>query len=257
MEKLKLSKKDSHIVSCITEIPQDPKGIAIAVHGFSSSKEGATYQLLMERLSSAGYGVLALDLPGHGKEESAQELLRVSGALDSIETAEAYISYHYPEIPVFYFASSFGAWLTGLYISLRAHSGRHVFLRSAAVNMPELFIRKDLTEWEQHYIEDLKTQGYFDISMDQNASVRITKEMFEDFEKTDLFQLFAPDRFGAHKILMVHGEADSVIDPAEAKRFAETFSLPLILFPEEGHSLNDHAGTADRVIDLAIEMFES
>ena len=77
MEKLKLPKKDSHIVSCFIEVPQDPKGIVIAVHGFSSSKEGTTYQLLMKRLPAAGYGVLALDLPGHGVEESAQELLRV------------------------------------------------------------------------------------------------------------------------------------------------------------------------------------
>lgn len=255
MEKLKLSKKDSHIVSCVTEIPQNPKGIVIAVHGFSSSKEGSTYQLLMERLSLAGYGVLALDLPGHGTEESAQELLRVSGALDSIETAEAYVTEHYPGIPVCYFASSFGAWLTCLYISLREHKGRRVFLRSAAVNMPELFIRKDLTEWEQHYIEDLETKGYFDISMDQNASVRITKEMFRDFEQTDLFQLFTPDRFGTHKILMVHGEKDLVIDPDEAIRFSETFAIPIIRFPEEGHSLNSLPGTADRVIDLAIELF--
>lgn len=257
MEKLKLPKKDSHIVSCVIEVPEDPKGIVIAVHGFSSSKEGTTYQLLMKRLPAAGYGVLALDLPGHGVEESAQELLRVGAAIDSIETAEAYVTEHYPEIPVCYFASSFGAWLTCLYISLREHKGRHVFLRSAAVNMPELFIKKELTEEERKHIEDLETKGYFDTNMELHAPVRITKEMFEDFEKTDLFGLFDPEKFGYHETLMVHGEDDQVIEPEEAIRFAEEFTLPLILFPEEGHSLCDHPGTADRVIDLAIEMYDS
>ena len=256
MKKLKLPKKDSHIVSCVTEIPQDPKGIVIAVHGFSSSKEGATYQLLMERLPAADYGVLALDLPGHGSEESAQELLRVGGAIDSIETAEAYVVEHYPDIPVCYFASSFGAWLTCLYISLREHSGRHVFLRSAAVNMPDVFIKKELTEQEWQHMEDLKTKGYFDTCMDDHAPVRITKEMLEDFEKTDLFQLFAPERFGYHEILMVHGEDDQVIDPDAAMQFAEEFTIPLILFPEEGHTLCDHPGTADCVINLAIETYD-
>ena len=253
MEKLKLTKKDSHIVSCVIEVPEDPKGIVIAVHGFSSSKEGTTYQMLMKRLPSAGYGVLALDLPGHGVEESAQELLRVSGALDSIETAETYVSEHYPEIPVCYFASSFGAWLTCLYISLRDHKGRHVFLRSAAVNMPELFLKKELTEEERKHIDDLETKGYFDTNMDLHAPVRITKEMFEDFEKTDLFRLFDPEKFGYHEMLMVHGEDDTVIDPEAAIRFAEEFTIPLIMVPEEGHSLCDHPGTADRVIDLAME----
>lgn len=256
MEKLKLTKKDSHIVSCVIEVPQDPKGIVIAVHGFSSSKEGTTYQMLMKRLPSAGYGVLALDLPGHGVEESAQELLRVSGALDSIETAEAYVSEHYPEIPICYFASSFGAWLTCLYISLRDHKGRHVFLRSAAVNMPELFLKKELTEEERKHIDDLETKGYFDTNMDLHAPVRITKEMFEDFEKTDLFRLFDPEKFGYHEMLMVHGEDDTVIDPEAAIRFAEEFTIPLIMVPEEGHSLCDHPGTADRVIDLAIELYD-
>ena len=256
MEKIKLTKKDSHVISCITEIPKEPKGIVIAIHGFSSSKEGSTYQHLIKRLPTAGYGVLALDLPGHGREESAQELLRVEGALDSIETAEAFLTKAYPDVPVCYFASSFGAWLTGLYISSRAHKGRCVFLRSAAVNMSEFFSGETKTEQERQFMEDLETKGYFDISMEQNVSVRITKEMFEDFERSNLFELFEPDRFGHHEILMVHGEADQVIDPEAAKRFAKLFDIPLILFPEEGHSLSDHPETADRVIDLATELFD-
>lgn len=257
MEKLKLSKKNSHIVSCVIEVPQNAKGIVIAVHGFSSSKEGTTYQMLMKRLPEAGYGVLALDLPGHGTEESSKELLRVEAAIDNIEAAEAYISEHYPELPICYFASSFGAWLTCLYISQREHKGRHVFLRSAAVNMPDLFIKKELTDAERHHIEDLETKGYFDTSMDLHAPVRITKEMLKDFEHTDLFKQFDAKRSEDHQILMVHGEEDTVIDPEEAMRFADIFELPLIMFPEEGHSLCNHPGTADRVIDFAIELYNS
>lgn len=257
MEKLKLSKKNSHIVSCAIEVPQNAKGIVIAVHGFSSSKEGTTYQMLMKRLPEAGYGVLALDLPGHGTEESSKELLRVEAAIDNIEAAEAYISEHYPELPICYFASSFGAWLTCLYISQREHKGRHVFLRSAAVNMPDLFIKKELTDAERRHIEDLETKGYFDTSMDLHAPVRITKEMLKDFEHTDLFKQFDAKRSEDHQILMVHGEEDTVIDPEEAMRFADIFELPLIMFPEEGHSLCNHPGTADRVIDFAIELYNS
>ena len=236
MEKLKLQKKNSHIVSCVIEVPQNPRGIVIAVHGFSSSKEGTTYQLLMKRLPKAGYGVLALDLPGHGTEESSKELLRVEAALDNIEAAEAYVAEHYPEIPICYFASSFGAWLTCLYISQREHKGRHVFLRSAAVNMPDLFIKKDLTEEERQHKEELETKGYFDTNMDLHAPVRITKEMFADFERTDLFKLFDAKCSEDHEILMVHGEDDTVIDPEEAIRFADLFEIPLIKYLfQRGH----------------------
>ena len=257
MEKLKLVKGNSHIVSSIIEVPEGPKGIVIAVHGFSSSKEGSTYQLLMERLPAAGYGMIAIDLPGHGTEESARELLRVKGAIDSIEAAEKYVTANYPDIKICYFASSFGAWLTGLYISQREHNGRKAFFRSAAVNMPELFIKENPTELEKQYLRDLETKGYFDTDMDLDASVRITKGLFQDFMETDLFRDFDPDRFGQHQIIMAHGEHDQVIDPDAAKRFAELFNIPIIIFPDEGHSLAEHEGTADQVISRAIELFNS
>ena len=48
MEKYVIVKKNRIPVSCIREIPEDPTGIVIAVHGFSSSKTGPTYRLLLE-----------------------------------------------------------------------------------------------------------------------------------------------------------------------------------------------------------------
>ena len=136
MESVKIEKPDHNIVSCLKEIPENPKGIVIAIHGFSSSKDCATYQLLLRRLPAAGYGMFGIELPGHGTGESSRELLRIPGAIDSIETAERYVAERYPSVPIFYFASSFGAYLTGLYISTREHKWKKAFFRSAAVNMP-------------------------------------------------------------------------------------------------------------------------
>ena len=106
-------------------------------------------------------------------------------------------------------------------------------------------------------MEELETQGYFDTGLEPDSSIRITKALFQDFQETDLFKMFDPNRFGHHEIVMAHGEHDQVIDPDAAKRFAELFNIPIIIFPDEGHSLAEHEGTADQVISRAIELFNS
>ena len=73
MENFTLEKADGHLVACVSEIPDHPKGIAIAVHGFTSSKESSTVQLLLRRLPEAGIGVIGIDLPAHGTVVSKEE----------------------------------------------------------------------------------------------------------------------------------------------------------------------------------------
>ena len=255
MEKYVIMKKNITPVSCVREIPEGPKGIVIAVHGFSSSKEGPTYRLLLESMPAYGFGTVVFDLPGHGTEESAAELLRIGGALDSIEAVEQDITERYPGLPVYYFASSFGAYLTGLYISSREHAGRKAFFRSAAVNMPSLFIKENPTEKEKKQLEDLERQGWFDTDMDLHAPVRITKDMYNDLMETDLFERYDPKPEGRHRVQMVHGAEDDVIDPAEAVRFAEKFSIPIRMISREGHSLSNDPELPGRIMKMAAEFF--
>ena len=236
-------------------IPENPKGIIIVVHGFTSSKESPTFELLRRRLPQAGFGMVGIDLPGHGTEESLKEILRIETAIDSIEAAEQYAVRLYPDQKIGYFASSFGAYLTALYISRREHKGRKAFFRSAAVNMPDMFIRENPTEEEKRQLEELETKGYFDTSMDLHRPVRVTKGLMEDFRRTNLFECFEPERFGPHSIHMAHGLKDEVIDPAEAKRFSEQFRIPVTWFKDEGHSLSNDPATPEKVADLAIELY--
>ncbi len=255
MEYFKIQKDDGNIISCVQAISEHPKGIVIAIHGFSSSKESSTYRLLLKRLPEAGFGMVGIDLPGHGTEESADEPLRIPGALASIETAERYVLREYPGYEIFYFGSSFGAYLTGLYISTRKHAGRKTFWRSAAVNMPELFHKDPPNEKEKQLLSEFETKGFFDVSMEGYRPVRVTKGFYEDLLHYDLFEIFDANRFGQHRIAMAHGREDTVINPKAAKRFADRFQIPITWFPNEGHSLSNSADTPDRVVDLAVSLF--
>lgn len=252
METFTIPKESGSVVSCVREIPEHPRSIVIVIHGFSSSKSCATYRLLLRRLPMAGYGMIGIELPGHGTEESRQETLRIEGAIDSIEAAERYALSHWPELPVFYFASSFGAYLTGLYISTRPHEGRRAFFRSAAVNMPTLFVKEHPGPDERKMLKELNEKGYFDTNAGLGNTVRITREMYRDLETTDLFRVFRPSET---KVMMAHGAEDAVIDPEAAKAFAENFDIPIVIFENEGHSLGGRPETPERVADLAISFF--
>ena len=257
MHGLTIRKANGHSVSCLEEIPYGVEKIAIAVHGFTSSKESPTVQMLLRRLPAAGVGVVGIDLPCHGVEESYEEELRIEAGIDSIAAAERYVAERYPNAEICYFASSFGAYLTALYISTRPHKGRKAFFRSAAVNMPSLFIKDNPTEEDKRLYAELEEKGYFMQGFGLGRPVKVTRGFIEDLRATDLPTLFAPDRFGAHRIAMARGAEDDVIDPAAAAAFAKRFHITETVFPGEGHSLCNDPETPDRVADLAIELFLS
>ena len=255
MEIFRIQKDNGHFVSCVKEIPPDPRVIVIAIHGFSSSRDCATYQMLLRRLPPEGCGVIGIELPGHGSAESSQETLRIENALESIAAAENYAAEHYPGTEICYFASSFGAYLTGLYLTGREHRGRRAFFRSAAVNMPSLFLKEHPTEESCRQREELREKGWFDAAVETGKPVRITREMLRDLEENDLFVRFDPSAHGENRVMMVHGAEDSVIDPEAARAFAERFRIPIRFFENEGHSLGGHPETPDRVADLALAFF--
>ena len=99
-------------------------------------------------------------------------------------------------------------------------------------------------------------KGYFEQGFGLGKPVRVTRGFIEDLAGHDLFALFDPDVLGPHKIAMAHGAEDAVIDPAMAARFAEKFHITETVFPGEGHSLSDHPETPDRVVDLAIRLYQ-
>ena len=94
MEYIKIRKADSYIVPCVVEIPDHPKGIVIVIHGFSSSKECETYKMLLRRLPEAGYGMIGIELPGHGKEEALQETGEVSRNYNLLFRVQFWSIYH-------------------------------------------------------------------------------------------------------------------------------------------------------------------
>ena len=247
-----LKKDNGAVVPVIFDVPPEAGRIVIMIHGFESCKECDTGKLLCRRMIPAEIGGVAYDQPGHGSEEGREEWFTLKNCMDSLETVENFVAAKYPHAQIFYFASSFGAYMTSLYVSTRNHRGRKLFMRSAAVNMPEIFLGKPGTEPDPTAMQLLKTQGYVQVDMGIGQPVKVPLQMFEDMKENNLSEKFKPDKIKAR---MVHGEKDEVISPEAAVNFARRFGLPMTMMADEGHSLCNAQGTPDLVADMAIKFF--
>ena len=126
---MKIRKQDSNIVPCVISIPENPKGIVDRNPWFSSSKECATYKMLLRRLPDGPVMVCSeLNCRGTARKKPCRKHFVFRGCMDSIEATEKTISETFPGTGDLLFCFKvFGAYITGLYISTREHLGRKAF----------------------------------------------------------------------------------------------------------------------------------
>lgn len=255
-----IQKENGEKIPCIECIPEDCRTIVIVVHGFCSSKESSNAACQFRELVPRGIGVIAYDQPGHGSAEASKETLRIDACLDSLACVEHYLQEAYPSAEICYFGSSFGAYVTGLYLTHRVHAGNKVFFRCPAVNFPDLILEAPAMKPGSPELAELAEKGYCDLVLGGDDCIRIVPAFLEDLKRYDLFDAFDANASGADhtegfRIRMAHGEADPVVPVAQARRFAERFQIPLTTFPGEGHTISDDPASPPAVSALAAELF--
>lgn len=115
--------------------------VVLMAHGFGSEKQGHTPLYMTKGLKQAGFGVYGFDFPAHGDSPLDGNQLTMENCVDSYAAAEARVLELAPGAEIFYFGSSFGAYTTLLYLATRPHQGQKAYLRSAAIDMPQLIWR--------------------------------------------------------------------------------------------------------------------
>lgn len=175
-----------------------------------------------------GIGVYSFDFPAHG--DSPVWDLRVPYCIDDLETVEEHVRAIAPKVRIGYFASSFGAYITLLYLSRGVHWGDRAFLRSAAVAMPRLVDTWVGDKARAH----MAKQGYFVPDYDYVREMRVTPAFLQDLADYDVFKRYRKDTVN---LFMVHGGRDSVAPPEAAREFAEKFGATLLELPYGEHDL--------------------
>lgn len=233
-------------IPCLYTIDGQEEMVCIVSHGFGSSKESATAQMLLQSLPKRGIGVFAFDFPAHGDSPVGGERLRIETCIQDLAAAEQRAIVLAPKAKVVYFSSSFGAYINFQYLAAGIGTGVKSFFRSAAVNMPELFTHP--TEEEQAQLQKngfLLLDGY-------TRPIKLTTAFLADLAGHDLFQCRRPQNT---ELCMIHGERDETILIEHAERFALQFDIPLTIVPGGDHSLSI-PGAPEQVLQLAAGFFE-
>lgn len=221
----------------------DEDKIVIVIHGFGSSKESPTAQMMLEGLPKHGIGAIAFDFPAHGISPVDGDHLTVDGCVKDLNDIEKMIKSKYPNAEVCYFGSSYGAYIALNHIVKNNVSSAKLFCRSGAVNMPEIFSNPDA---EQKAEFDKK--GYIVLEYDSARPLKVTWEFIEDLLRNDLFENFTK---GDSKIKMIHGDMDEDVDYKRVVEFTEKFNIPLSTVTGGDHRLSIE-GAPERVLKEAI-----
>lgn len=230
----------------IADLKGNEDVVVIVAHGFASSKESPTVNMLMEVFPKNGIGIAALDFPGHGDSPVGGELLSVENCVNDLRAMTEFVREKCPNAEIGYFGSSFGAYTSLIYLMECDVKGAKVFLRSAAVNMSEYFL--ELTDDER---KALDADGYFVIEEGTPQELKVTAELIEDMKNHDIQKTFVK---GDVSIKMIHGSEDEDIDYARAKAFAEKHNIELVTVHGGDHRLSI-PGAPEKVLQEALAFF--
>ena len=248
MKKELLAGTGGYAIPCAHTLTGKEKMALIVSHGFGSSKESSTALMLMQKLPAQGIGVAAYDFPAHGESPVGGEQLTVDRCLSDLAAVERYVRSAAPGAEIGYFGSSFGAYITLLYLAGCPHAGKKAFLRSAAVEMPLLFRHK--TPGQE---EALARQGFVEFGA-QFGYARLLKLTPAFFDSLDAHDVFAQWRQGAGELCMIHGDADQVASYAAAQRFAAQSGAQLLTVAGGDHRLSI-PGAPEKVAEAAAAFF--
>lgn len=227
--------------------------VCIVIHGFGSGKQNDTAQMLFREFPRRGIGVIAFDFPAHDESEVNGTFLRISNCLADLAAVEARARSLAPNAEIVYFASSFGAYTTLIYLSglpVPVDRPRRAFLRSAAVTMPKLF-RERRTPL-QH--EALMRDGQVMLDKDDYGYLRdliITEDFIGDLESHDVFEIWKKD---AAELFMIIGTGDETTPPVDALHFSEKFKINRCMIPGGDHKLSI-PGAPEEVLKQALAFF--
>ncbi|MDD6315811.1 MAG: alpha/beta fold hydrolase [Clostridia bacterium] len=210
-------------------LPADARRVCIIAHGFASSKESATAQMMLDHLEKLGLGAFAFDFPCHGASSAPWQQLTVDACLADLRQVEAFARTRASEAEVCYFGSSFGAYITILHLCTDPGAGRRAFLRCAAVDMDHAFDHQAETIGCQ-----LRQLGYALYDTGYGPQLRLSGAFFESLRGRSVFDLpLPPDA----RLEMIHGLSDDVVDPAAARAYAAAAGCRINLIPGADHRI--------------------
>ncbi len=238
--------------------PPAPKGVVCLVHGLG--EHSGRYGWLAEALNAAGFALLAMDLPGHGRSEGKrghwsgyEDTLDAMGLL--LQRAET----EFPDLPRFLYGHSLGGNLVLNYALRRDTSplrgvvasspwlrltmkppAYKIWLARTAGRLLPSFVQPNGLRAEDLSHDPAVVQGYeADPLVHHNISAALFLQTHEagQWAMAHAGELSVP-------LLLMHGTADPITDPEASREFCERAGewCTLRLWPDMYHEVHNEIG---------------
>ena len=206
--------------------------IVICCHGFAGHKGNAAMKRFADYVlpRHKNLAVLCFDWPCHGKD--AQKKLRLEDCITYLDLVIRYAKTELAAKDLYLYATSFGGYLTLLYIAEHGNPFQKLALRCPAVNMYEVLACGIMTEEDKILL-----------SKEENVLIGFDRKIAVD--PAFLASLHAADitRFDysplANQVLILHGTKDEVVPITEVQTFAEANQIEFIPIENADHRFTD------------------
>lgn len=196
-----------HYVEYVCE--KQCKKVLIAIHGFAGDCESSTIYTIAQDLNKNNMSVVTFDLPCHGKDTNVNRL-SVKQSLTYLDTIIKYVKSKYINIPISFFATSFGAFLLLNYISKKNEIYDKIILRAPAINMPGI-LANNILPMHNYSLDYLKNNI---------VNLGFVKELNIDYEfYLELLKYKLDSYNNTNHLFVIQGKKDGVVNYKENEVF--------------------------------------
>lgn len=224
--------------------------LVLLCHGITSEKtERGFYTKLSERLATYNFSAMSFDFRGHGDSAVAFEDITISDMVEDL--IQTYLYARQTGYKVSFVCVSFGASIFLLAQSkFNFQPARVVFLNPVTDYLSN-FVMAD-TEWGRQFSPQLQSPDFWLLANHKipDNTLLLSRQFISQLA---LLEPQATRLSPAHRALVLHGDADTVISQASAKRFVEKHDVNAVSFvsiPGAEHSFTGHQIT---VLELTCE----
>jgi len=229
---------DFKIYQCKSKV----NNVLITIHGFAGDKDSSVIDAVAKEMTKYNYEVLAFDLPCHGKDKN-NDVLKLDNCKNYLAIIENYVVDNYKNVPISYFATSFGGYLLLNHLSKSTLTYNKIILRAPAVYMPEILTDIILPEHNLS-VEDLKSG---------NKNLGYARELLVDFNfYRDLIKNKEFDFVSDNYLYILQGKRDEVVDYKKNEKFFQKYFLnkhKFFYFDKADHRFKND-GELEKIVEI-------
>lgn len=189
--------------------PKSVEQILIAIHGFAGDCESSVIESIAKDLQNDNVLVVSFDLPCHGKDKN-NGVLNFNLCMNYLKQVEQTILAKYKDMPISYFATSFGGYLLLNHLKTSTTKYNKIILRSPAINMDKIL--KDVILPEHNYsFNDLKKHA---INLGYNREIYVDINFYDNLVANSL-NSYHNNNF----LYIIQGKKDDVVNYLDNEEF--------------------------------------